>query len=344
MILPRTARAFRLALLIAVALLALGGLLLIEASASTSHDLRSSSAVLAASSSSSISSLSDAEVAAILSKSSFGSLGRDEAKRLGAAIVPRSILEEMIPEEYAASFFPSASETLAMLARDRDVDDYLENASEKGAAGAYYQAVVDLAPSMKPLRSNYEMFFAGVYGSLLEMGRLKVPTQAYADSRLYENGVTLPRLSSKPRERDYDYSHTFALDIFLKDVETLPFSTLEKGPVVFSLTNAIVIATDSSWMGGEDLATYHSGGITPKAGNGAILYSPENHKYYLYFHLFDVLVSPGETIPRGYPIGHGGNTGTNARKPGHGEHLHLEIYDAAASRFLKNFEIADIVF
>ena len=318
--------------------------MLIKPSASTRASRNSEAAVSEADPLNSLSSLSDAEVDKLLSKSEIGSLEPAESRHFGSAIISRAVLEDLVPEEYAASFFPSPSEILAMLARDRDVDDYLENAAEKGPAGAYYQGVADMVPSMKPLRGNYEMFFAGAYGALLEMGRLKVPAQAYADSTLYKGGVTLPRLSSKPRAQEYDYSHTFALDIFLGNVATLPFSTLEKGPVVFSLTDAIVIATNSSWTGGEDLATYRSGGITPKAGNGVILYSPAKRKYYLYFHLFDVLVAPGEAIPKGYPVGHGGNTGTNARKPGHGEHLHLEIYDAAASRFLKNFEIADIVF
>jgi len=341
---PTKSRAFYLALLLASAFIALSCILLIKPSASTRAAQNPKAALSDGVPPSNLSSLSDAEVAALLSKSEIGSLEPEESRLFGATIVPRAVLEDIVPEEYAASFFPSPSEILAMLARDRDVDDYLENAAEKGPAGAYYQAVADMVPSMKPLRGNYEMFFAGAYGALREMGRLKVPAQAYADSTLYKSGVTLPRLSSKPRTQDYDYSHTFALDIFLDNVGTLPFSSLEKGPIVFSLTDAIVIATNSSWMGGEDLTSYRSGGITPKAGNGVILYSPAKRKYYLYFHLFDVLVAPGEAIPKGYPLGHGGNTGTNARKPGHGEHLHLEIYDAAASRFLKNFEIADIVF
>ncbi|PKL06124.1 MAG: hypothetical protein CVV53_05965, partial [Spirochaetae bacterium HGW-Spirochaetae-9] len=211
-------------------------------------------------------------------------------------------------------------------------------------AGEYYQAVVDLVPAMKPLRPIYEKLFQGTYEALKENDQVKVPTEAFAEAADYKGGITLPGLSSKPRERDYDYSHTFALDIFLKEVDLLPFSTLQKGPLLFSVADAIVVATESSWKGGEELSTFRSGGITPKAGNGVILYSPGKQKYYLYFHLYDVLVSPGQAIPKGYPLGHGGNTGTNARKKGHGEHLHLEIYDAVGARFLRNYEIADIVF
>lgn len=354
MIQSKAPRAIRLISILAATLLVLGCVLLIKPAA---YGLRLSNASSVRSDMISspflsgqkfddafITSLTDAEVATILSKEKMGVLDQEQARMLGEALVPKALLEDRVPEEYAASVFPSTSEILAMLARDRDVDDYLENAADKGPAGAYYQAVVDLVPAMKPLRGSYEMFFRGVQTALRVMGRTKNPEQAYSDSKLYRDGVTLPKLSSKPRERDYDYSHTFALDIFLSDVENLPFSTLEKGPVVFSLTDAIVVATNSSWRGGEELSTYRSGGITPKAGNGVILYSPEKRKYYLYFHLYDVLVLPGEAVPKGYPLGHGGNTGTNARKPGHGEHLHLEIYDADDSRFLRNYEIADIVF
>lgn len=295
-------------------------------------------------SSSSLASLSEAEIRTLLSKAGIAALAPEALRKLGEDLVARAIAEDWVPEEYAGSFFPGASELLAMLARDRDVDDYIENTDAKGAAGDYYQNVVALVPSMRPLRERYEQFFGGVFSALEKVYRLKVPTQAYADAKFFESGITLPGLSTRPRARDYDYSHTFALDIFLDEVKTLPFSGLEKGPVLFSLADSIVVATESTWYGGEDMADYRSGGITPKAGNGAILFSPAKRKYYLYFHLYDVSVTPGEAVPKGYPLGRGGNTGTNARKAGHGEHLHLEIYDVPGARFLRNYEIADIVF
>lgn len=337
---PKDQRSFRLMILILIPCLALGCVLLMKPSASSLADTTSSQNNDAVSSNS----LKDAEILSMLSSPKIGSMEPGQVKEMGSILTARALKKKRNPSDYLSSIFPSASETLAMLARDRDVDDYLENAADKGPAGAYYQTVVDLVPAFQPLRGNYGRLFEGIYETMEEKGKAKLPIQLYADAGLYEGGVTLPGLSSKPRERDYDYSHTFALDIFLKDVDLLPFSTLQKGPVIFSFTDSIVVATDSSWRGGEDLTTYRSGGITPKAGNGVILYSPKKNKYYLFFHLFDVLVKPGEVIPAGYPLGHGGNTGTNARKKGHGEHLHLEIYDVASSRFLRNYEIADIVF
>ncbi len=288
--------------------------------------------------------MSGKEIVETLAPEAIGSLEPDQARTYGASLVSKALEEGRKPNHYLSSVFPSASETLAMLARDRDVDDYIENASDKGPAGEYYQSVVDLVPAMKPLRPIYEKLFQGAYEKLKANQQFKDPEKASPEAAGYDGGVTLPGLSSKPRVRDYDYSHTFALDIFLKDVDLLPFSTLQKGPLLFSVADAVVVATESSWKGGEELSTFRSGGITPKAGNGLILYSPSRHKYYLYFHLYDVLVSPGDAVPKGYPLGHGGNTGTNARKKGHGEHLHLEIYDAVEARFLRNYEIADIVF
>ncbi|MCE5255701.1 MAG: M23 family metallopeptidase [Spirochaetaceae bacterium] len=265
-------------------------------------------------------------------------------RALGSTLVQQSIYGSLSPEKTSAEVFPSSAEILAMLARDRDVDDYMENASEKGSSGTYYASIASLAPLMKPLREKYEALFTGVYEELKKQGRLLVPAQTSSEAKLYEGGVTLPGLSSPPRERDYDYSHTYALDIFLDDVETLPYSTLEKGPTIFSISDGIVIAANASWKGGEELESYRGGGITPKSGNGVIIYSPSNQKYYLYFHLYDVFVQTGSALRSGQPIGHGGNTGANARKPGHGEHLHIEIYDAVDAKFLRNKQIAALIF
>ena len=289
-------------------------------------------------------SLGYSDQASALSRSRLSMLDEAEIRTFASSMISESLLSEKVPEEAAASSFPSPGELLGMLARDRDVDDFIENSAEDGAAGEYYRKVVEMVSELKPLRSSYEALFTGVYSGLVKMGRMKVARQAKEEAKGYKSGVTLPRLSSRPREREYNLSHTFALDIFFMQVENLPLSTLEKGPLVFSLESGIVVGSDSSWNGGEDMASYRSGGVTPKAGNGVIIYSPSTRKYYLYFHLYDVLVSTGDVLPRGFPLGHGGNSGTNARKPGHGEHLHLEIYDATVNRFLRNREIADIVF
>lgn len=291
-----------------------------------------------------VTSLSITDIKKLIAFPQIASLDGGSARVLGKALVEKAIHSGKNPERLIASVLPSTSAVLAMLARDRDVDDYREHATEDGPAGNYYQNVVELVPRMKPLRGTYEALFEGFAQGLAAGGRIGDPLKAADEAAYYKAGVTLPRLSSKPRESEYDYSHTFALDIFLQEVETNPITGLEKGPLLFSLTDSIVLGTSSDWRGSEELSEYHSGGITPKAGNGVILYAPTQRRYYLYFHLHDIMVRPGALIPSGYPLGHGGNTGVNARKPGHGEHLHLEIYEAAKARFLRNHEIADIVF
>jgi hypothetical protein len=291
-----------------------------------------------------LTSLSKSDIKEIISLPQIASLDAKSVRSLGSALVEKALDAGKSPERQIASVLPSTSGILAMLARDRDVDDYREHATEEGPAGNYYQNVVELVPHMKPLRSNYEALFEGFAKALAAGGQRLDPLVAAKEAAAYKSGVTLPRLSTRPRESQYDYSHTFALDIFLKDVETNSLNGLEKGPLLFSLSDSIVLATSSDWRGGEALSEYHSGGITPKAGNGVILYAPIQRRYFLYFHLHDIMVRPGSLIPAGYPLGHGGNTGVNARKPGHGEHLHLEIYEASQSRFLRNYEIADIVF
>ncbi len=217
---PTKSRAFYLALLLASAFIALSCILLIKPSASTRAAQNPKAALSDGVPPSNLSSLSDAEVAALLSKSEIGSLEPEESRLFGAAIVPRAVLEDIVPEEYAASFFPSPSEILAMLARDRDVDDYLENAAEKGPTGAYYQAVADMVPSMKPLRGNYEMFFAGAYGALREWQAQSPRSRHTPIPRSKKRSHASP-LVLETRTQDYDYSHT-SPRYLLDNVGTLP--------------------------------------------------------------------------------------------------------------------------
>lgn len=288
--------------------------------------------------------LSAEEMTLLLDRNLIGCLDADAARATGALLPGRMLRKGASPRDVVESVIPSEAGIIAMLARDRDVDDFLENADDEGQSGKSYGYIASLSSRMKPLRETYEAFFDGLFEGMTEAGLRLSPAAGSAEAAAYKSGVTLPRMSSRPPERDYKYSHTYALDIFLKDVRILGPSGLEKGPMLFSLAEGIVVAANSSWRGGEKDEDYRSGGITPKAGNGVIVYSPSAGKYYLYFHMYDILAEKGAVIPKGYPLGHGGNTGTNARKPGHGEHLHLEIYDARTARFLKNREIADIVF
>jgi murein DD-endopeptidase MepM/ murein hydrolase activator NlpD len=59
--------------------------------------------------------------------------------------------------------------------------------------------------------------------------------------------------------------------------------------------------------------------------------------------MHDVSVRPGQMVASGTVLGHGGNTGTNARRRGHGGHLHLEIWDAKADRPLSCYELRTLL-
>jgi hypothetical protein len=288
--------------------------------------------------------LSDRDFTDILAKEAIGAIDPAEIHAIGRYLVARVLSRGSSLERRMQSILPKNSEVLAMLARDRDLDDYIEYATMDGASGQYYQTVVDLVPQMKPLRGHYEKLYSGIFEEMHVNGLIEDPLATYPLAGEYRSGVTLPRLSTKPRESEYDLSHTYALDIFLRDVVRNSHTGVEKGPVIFSLSDGLVVSVDSSWSGGEDLSNYRNGGITPKAGNGAIIYSSRLGRFFLYFHLQTVFLKKGDAIQSGQPIGYGGNTGTNARKPGHGEHLHLEIYDSKSASFLKNKEIARFVF
>lgn len=273
-----------------------------------------------------------------------GSLDAEEARVLGKGIIEASIIEDTSPHASLRAVFPDPAHLIAMLARDRDRDDFEESAGFPGAAGDRYEHIAALVPEMRILRPMYEALFAGARDSLAGYGMLASPSQTHADAAKYRSGVSLPGESTPPRKRDYLRSHTYALDIFFSEGEELPFGGGEKGPLVFSPTGGIVVAAASDWKGGGGIETYRSGGITPNAGNGVVVYDPDSRRFYLYFHLHSLLVGTGEAIRSGQPLGYIGDSGANARKPGHGGHLHLEIYDSAHTRFLKHSEISEMIF
>ncbi|OHD15892.1 MAG: hypothetical protein A2087_11870 [Spirochaetes bacterium GWD1_61_31] len=129
-----------------------------------------------------------------------------------------------------------------------------------------------------------------------------------------------------PLERLLNNSHRYALDIFFTRVERT--GAAESGPDIHSLTRGIVVACAADWEGGASMASYLTGGLSPKAGNGVIVYTPDTGRYHAYFHMSTIAVERGQLVAAGQRLGRGGNTGINARSRGHGEHLHIEIHEA----------------
>lgn len=283
------------------------------------------------------------ELLALMDHERIGAFEDADVEAIGRQLVRSAIREETPPEEALASIFPSAPKVIAMLARDRDVDDFEESSQYDGAAGDRYRHIVDMVGAMRPLRSSYEALYRGAATELAAWSRAPDPRVTFHYPE-YSGGVTLPGASTMPRKREYERSHTYALDIFFTDSEEDPLGSGETGPMLFSLKSGIVVATASDWSGGPGIAAYRSGGISPNAGNGVIVYDPRSRHFFLYFHMRNSLVQPGQLIRAGQPLGPGGDTGANARIPGHGQHLHLEIFDASTARFLRHSQIAAIAF
>lgn len=145
-----------------------------------------------------------------------------------------------------------------------------------------------------------------------------------------------------PEPRLFKYEHADALDIFFKKVDKA--GVAERGPNITSLSSGIVMAAANDWEGGTTKLSYRGGGLSPKAGNGVIIYNPKKERYYYYAHFSEVYVEPGTIVTPGTVIGRGGNTGLNARKKGHGRHLHFEIFDAKLNRKMTIHELHQLLF
>lgn len=259
------------------------------------------------------------------------------AAETGSAVVKEALARGSNPWEYLSSWMPDPAETIALLARDKDVDDFEESSEFEGEAGKHYERVVELVPVMRPVRDQAITFFTAVHAALVE-----------AKVGLLSDGSTGPVTekgkSWPPTRKNMDRAHTYALDIFLDPILELPNSMLEIGPEILSASSGIVISASSDWDGGPGIETFKSGGISPNAGNGVIVFDPVTSRFFCYFHLYDTAVSPGMPVTKGTILGRGGDTGSNARKKGHGGHLHMEIFDSRINRFLKNIEIQALVF
>ena len=247
----------------------------------------------------------------------------------------------MEPEALAAELIPSSGHIIAMLIDSGDSEEFSQIDGVSLPAKLSYQRIAALNPLMASLRPQFEAIFDSAYAILKKYGRITPFRWLEPEAARWKGGITLPGKSSLPRLSDLNYSHTYALDIFLQDVQYLP-GDIQRGPVIHSLSDGIVVAAETGWIGfprtSEGLS-FLAGGISPKSGNGIIIYSPAEHKYYSYFHLYDVFVRKGQLVRAGQPLGHGGNSGINARKQGGGEHLHLEVFDANAGRFLRNTQL-----
>jgi murein DD-endopeptidase MepM/ murein hydrolase activator NlpD len=261
----------------------------------------------------------------------------DEAARTTRSIVRSARLAGIDAAESLRSAFPSPREVLALLALDRDVEDFRENAALEGPAGEYYEAQSAMAPSMRPLREAYERTFASAQAELegadpVGAGRADgAPGSEKAPCPFSQADYWFPPLS------DLKYSHPFALDVFFKEFSGK--GEAHKGPRIRALYPGLVVASSGDWSGGPGASEYKSGGLSPAAGNGVVVFDMRTRRYYSYFHLRDVAARTGELVEAGEVLGTGGNTGMNARKSGHGGHVHVEVFDCGRDTSLRAVEV-----
>jgi|GEM_PF-1888925 len=271
----------------------------------------------------------------------------EEAYAAGLAWARRAASDGRVTERELAAVLPAPAFFLARTSSDDYVDDIRDSAAGGSAFAKAYRRIDEAMPGSNAAGVRVEAALAAVHSVRLALnpvagsaGRPGEPSRGGSSARALHPPV--PRGQGWIGSRDeLRKTHQHALDLFfLGEGER---GSAEKGPVIRSMSAGVVVAAADDWVGGEGAAKYRRGGLTPRAGNGAVIYDPEAGRYYTYFHLHDVSVRPGQWVLPGDPLGRGGNTGTNARKRGHGGHLHLEIYDAPSDRALDCYELRDLV-
>ncbi|MGA2546394.1 MAG: M23 family metallopeptidase [Rectinemataceae bacterium] len=242
--------------------------------------------------------------------------------------------------EAISANLPEARKILGMLALDRDIEDFREYADRRDAAGNYYREEAGISLEMRPLRGRYEKAFASAYAAL--SGTIAVNAAiGLGPGKRKPPYIAGPEEVWFPLKSDLHLSHPYALDVFFQHV--YKNGEAEKGPRIRTLYPGIVVAAASDWTGGQGAAEYRSGGLSPASGNGVVIYDPASRLYCSYFHLSSVAVRRGDVVVAGEILGRGGNSGMNARTAGHGEHVHIEIFDAARDGPLSSYEILELL-
>ncbi len=253
-------------------------------------------------------------------------------------LVRKALLRGLHPGALAGASFPTPREILALMADESDARTFSEfSESTTEAAAAFYAYLVSERELLRPHAGAFFELFAACHAQIEALDKTATPVHG-------AHRITLPGESGPPRIRDLDRSHTYALDIFFTEYERDPGTGEESGPAILAAAPGIVVAASSDWTGGPGMDTYRAGGISPLAGNGVIVYEPGTKRVYSYFHLREASVAPGMVVRTGTLLGYGGNTGSNARKPKRGGHLHLEIFDSGSGRYLRNDEILALLY
>ncbi len=127
-----------------------------------------------------------------------------------------------------------------------------------------------------------------------------------------EKGIELSKLEVTPLESlDFGHGigHNDALDLYIAE-----------GSNISAMQDGLVVLAETGWNPENEASTSSYLG-----GNTVITYNYKTNEFVRYAHLDEVNVKPGDIIKAGDDLGTVGNSGMNAYKPGHGNHLHLEI-------------------
>ena len=272
--------------------------------------------------------------AAALRPEALAGVSAGESKARARALASRALAAGLEPAATVARALPGSTWVQARLVMRRDEENLRLDAALDNAYGRSYAAI---RAGLAETRATAE----AVEAALGELWRV-----FYDDARTdgSRGGPLVSPLARRdqwiPGTRALRASHQYALDIFFTSLSR--DGAEEKGPTVVSMSRGVVVSAADDWKGGDKPSAYVSGGLSPKAGNGVVVYDPSSGRYYAYFHLSDVAVRAGQFVEPGQELGRGGNTGVNARRRGHGGHLHLEIHEADGSA-LSSFAIRDLI-
>lgn len=260
--------------------------------------------------------LSDLQaLAAALEPEALANLGAAAASMRADAWEEAVRAKGFTPASALPDILPDAQWFQARLVSKKDEAVLRDDARKGGAYGSAYDDIVAAVPLARSSTQGIEAILRSAW--LSEPGVNELRTEHVS--------VLAPADRWLPPASTLSSAHQYALDVFFQRVKRN--GAAETGPPVRSMTRGIVVAAAGDWNGGDRPSLYRSGGLSPNAGNGAIVFCPDDGRYYAYFHLQSIQISSGVFIAAGTVLGHGGNTGVNARKKGHGNHVHIEIHD-----------------
>jgi len=246
----------------------------------------------------------------------------------------KQLVDEKIIDKHELMniIIPNHTIILSIIYTDAFARSILKEAYNDNPSSDYYRDFLFYRDIYYPVRESFIELFDFYFSNF------KKPNISYnKKAKILKNNTY-----TVPTRKSLSQNHQNALDIFFNKIKNN--GKYEIGPEIYSMTSGIVVASENDWQGGTTFESYKNGGISPKSGNGVIIYDPTQKWFIFYFHMYKTTVKRGDIIKAGDMIGYGGNTGLNAQKKGHGKHLHIEIYDWKSKSFFNCYKLKSIIF